>query len=264
MDSLLFNLRIYRQKVNEGEVPQYYVENSHPAIISSDVFDMVQEEIKQRKTMKNRHSSAGIFSSKIICGECGGLYGSKVWHSTSKYRRVIFQCNNKFKGVDKCKTPHVTEDDIKKLFVTAVNKLISNKDEVLENFEVIKHTLFDVTTLEAEYLQMKNEMTVVAELIQKCVNENAQTKLDQEEYKNRYEGLVSRFEAAKARFNEISEHQQTIKVRRERVEAFLAALKEQDVLVTEFDERLWHTLVDTVTVFSEENIQFTFKDGSKF
>ena len=252
-----------KQKVKEGEVPQYYVENSHPAIISSDVFDMIQEEMKRRKTMKNRHSSAGIFSSKIICGECGSSFGSKVWHSTSKYRRVIFQCNNKFKGADKCKTPHITEDDIKKLFVTAVNKLTSNKDEILENFEIIKHDIFDDTALEAEYTDSKNEMTVVAELIQKCVNENAHTKLEQEEYKKRYEGLVSRFEVAKARFNEISEHQQKIKVRSERVEAFLCTLREQGELITEFDERLWHTLVDTATVFSEEDIRFTFKDGSE-
>ena len=76
--------------------------------------------------------------------------------------------------------------------------------------------------------------------------------------------MASRFEAAKARFNSISEHQQRIKVRRERVEAFLCTIKEQDALVAEFDERLWHTLVDTVTVFSEEDIRFTFKDGSEF
>lgn len=253
-----------KQKVNEGEIPQYYVENSHPAIISSDVFDMVQQEMKRRNTMKNRHSSAGIFSSKIICGECGSSFGSKVWHSTSKYRRVIFQCNNKFKGADKCKTPHITEDDIKKLFVTAVNKLISNKDEIIENFEIIKYTIFDDTALVMEYTETKNEMTVIAELIQKYVNENANTKLEQEEYKKSYHGLVSRFEAAKARFNEIGEKQQKIKVRRDRFEAFLNALKDQDGLVTEFDERLWHTLVDTITVFSENNIRLTFKDGSEF
>ncbi len=177
-----------KQKVNESEVPQYYVENSHPAINSSDVFEMVQEKMKQRKTMKNRHSSAGMFSSKIICGECGGLYGSKVWHSNSKYRRVIFQCNNKFKGADKCKTPHINEENIKKLFVTGVNKLISNKDAILENFEMIKNTIFDVTKLEMEHSEMRNEMSVVAGLIQKCVNENAQAKLDQEEYKKSYKG----------------------------------------------------------------------------
>lgn len=40
-----------KQKVNVGEVPQYYVENSHPAIIEPEVFDLVQAEIKRRKTM---------------------------------------------------------------------------------------------------------------------------------------------------------------------------------------------------------------------
>ncbi|MHB8077469.1 recombinase family protein [Desulfosporosinus fructosivorans] len=30
-----------KKKVNEGEIPQYYVENSHPAVIKPDIFDMV-------------------------------------------------------------------------------------------------------------------------------------------------------------------------------------------------------------------------------
>lgn len=30
-----------KQKVNEGEVPQYYVQNSHPAIIRPEIFDVV-------------------------------------------------------------------------------------------------------------------------------------------------------------------------------------------------------------------------------
>jgi site-specific DNA recombinase len=50
----------------------------------------------------------------------------------------------------------------------------------------------------------------------------------------------------------------------QRFEAFLYRLKEQDELIAEFDERLWHTLVDTVTVFSEEDIRFTFQDGWEF
>jgi hypothetical protein len=91
-----------KTKVNEGEVPQYYVENSHPAIIEPDVFDMVQYEIKHRKENGGYHSKAGCFSSRIVCGDCGNYYGLKVWHSTSKYRRTIWQCNHKFKGTEKC------------------------------------------------------------------------------------------------------------------------------------------------------------------
>jgi hypothetical protein len=100
-----------KQKVNEGEVPQYYVENSHPAIVLPEVFNMVQQEMKRRKAAPCRHSGAGIFASRIVCGECGGYYGSKVWHSTDKYRRTTYQCNNKFKGKGKCGTPHLYEED---------------------------------------------------------------------------------------------------------------------------------------------------------
>jgi len=38
------------------------------------------------------------FSAKIICGECGGFYGSKVWGSNTQYRRTIWRCNEKYKG----------------------------------------------------------------------------------------------------------------------------------------------------------------------
>lgn len=40
-----------KQKVNEGEVPRYYVQNSHPAIIDPDEFDAVQVEIERRKNL---------------------------------------------------------------------------------------------------------------------------------------------------------------------------------------------------------------------
>ena len=85
-----------KTKINEGEVPQYYVENSHPAIIPPQEWDMVQAEIKRRKEMGNRFSSSNIFSSTVFCGDCGSPYGSKVWHSNSKYKRTILQCNNRY------------------------------------------------------------------------------------------------------------------------------------------------------------------------
>ncbi len=48
---------------------------------------------------------------------CGGFFGVKVWHSTDKYRRVIYRCNKKYDG-HKCQTPHVTEGEVKTAFVT--------------------------------------------------------------------------------------------------------------------------------------------------
>lgn len=251
-----------KMKVNEGEVPQYYVENSHPAIISPEVFDMVQAEMKRRKTAPTRYSGTGVFASRIICGQCGGFYGSKVWHSTSKYRRTIYQCNNKFKGEEKCGTPHLDEETIKRLFIEAVNKLLADKDEILAGFEEIKEALFNTSSLESERTGLQNEMAVLSEIIQKCVDENARVAQSQDEYLRRYEGLASRFENAKRLFVEVGDLLSERKAHRDRMEAFVACLRKQDGLITEFDEQLWNSLMDYATVYSVDDVRFTFKDGA--
>ena len=94
-----------KMKVNEGEVPQYIVEESHPAIIDPDQWQKVQDEMAVRKSKGRHHNSLSPFSAKLVCGDCGEFFGSKVWHSTDKYRRVIWQCNGKFKGKRRCGTP---------------------------------------------------------------------------------------------------------------------------------------------------------------
>ena len=92
----------HKQVKNNGEIPQYYVEDHHEAIIDSATFERVQREMEKRKGMDKKYGGVNPFSSKIKCGDCGGWYGSKVWHSNSKYRKVIFQCNHKFKNDCKC------------------------------------------------------------------------------------------------------------------------------------------------------------------
>ena len=75
-----------KMKVNEGEVPQYYVENSHPAIISTEMFEAVQAELAKRKRSNHRNYTPHRFSGRIFCDECGALYGSNVWNSRTKYK----------------------------------------------------------------------------------------------------------------------------------------------------------------------------------
>jgi DNA invertase Pin-like site-specific DNA recombinase len=132
-----------QKKINNGEIPQYYVKNNHEAIIDREIFDEVQKLIGRTKSEKGRQSSISIFSSKIKCGECGSCYGSKVWHSNDKYRRVIWQCNHKFDNDRKCETPHLDEKTIKQAFISAMNKLITNKNNIIADFEIIKNEVFN-------------------------------------------------------------------------------------------------------------------------
>ena len=252
-----------KKKDNEGEIPQYYVENNHEAIIEPAVFDMVQRELERRQPGRNRHSGVHIFSGKIKCGECGSWYGSKVWHSNSKYRRMVWQCNHKFDNDEKCKTPHLDEETIKTLFISAVNKLLSDKEEILENFELLKATVFDTADIEKVQAELQSEIEVVAGMIQQAISENAHCALDQEEYQERYNRLVERFDLAKARLIAVTGEISDMKTRLGTVNDFLNTLRKQEDLITEFDVELWCILVDYGTVYDKEDVRFTFKDGTE-
>ena len=98
---------------NNGEVKQYYVSNSHEAIIDEDTFNLVQAELERRSNFRSALRDNSIFSTKIICGECGYFYGRKVLHSNSKkHRKVVWYCNHRYDGDEKCASPSISESDI--------------------------------------------------------------------------------------------------------------------------------------------------------
>ncbi len=252
-----------KKKVNEGEVPQYYVEGSHPAIIMPQEFDIVQKQMALLCQEKSRQSCVNIFSGKIKCGDCKSWYGSKVWHSTDKYRKIVWQCNHKFNSEKKCSTPHLDEESIKKLFRKAINILFIEKNEIIENFNTIKDTLFNIQLLEKKQLQLQKEIHTVEELMQQYMNENKCTLSEQMEYQKRYNRLAEHLHNAKNRFDEVSHIIKKKQKQREKIEILLNRLKEQEEIVVDFDENLWYSLIEYITVFSKEEIYFTFKDGTE-
>ena len=247
-----------KKKVNEGEVPQYYVEHSHEPIITPEEFDKVQTEFERRKRISRQYSGKSIFSSRIICGDCGAFFGSKVWNSTSKYRRVIWQCNNKFKGEHKCETPHLDEETIKAGFVAAINAVIDSKDSILGDCRLIQSTLTDCTGVDTEIESLLEEIEVVTELTKRCIAENSQTVQSQEEYAARYNGFVERYEKAKTRVEELHSIKNARQAQADAIGAFMFEVQELDALI-DFDEKLWLTVIDTVTVRADGRMTFKFQ-----
>ncbi len=84
------------------------------------------------------------------------------------------------------------------IFVKAVNQLVTDKNEIIVNLELVRGTLFDSRILEAEH-------------------------------QGRYDELISRYEAAKA----------------------------------EFDDALWGSLLEYITVRTKDDVRFIFKDGTE-
>ena len=251
------NFLTKEMKRNEGELPQYYVEQSHPAIVSPEVFDEVQLELKRRREARYVGRS-GCFSSKIICGECGSYYGRKVWHSTDKYRTVIWRCQHKYSNGEPCKTPHVTEDQIKAACVKAFNHLVTDKTGILEDICMLIDTLTDTKGLDREETDELKEMEIIADLIRKLIEQNTYVAIDPDEYNRRYNELMVRYDATKERLMKIEERRSTRKARKRDLEAFYKLLKEKD-LILEFDETL-RALISSITVHSKHEISVRFFD----
>ena len=247
-----------KQKVNEGEVPQYYVENSHPAIITSEIFDAVQTEMERLQGTKTRYSGVGILASKLICGECGSSYRPKVWHSTDKYRRTIYQCGHKYRSTCRFSTPNLTAEMIKAAFVRAFNEMISNKNEIISNLRKSISIISDTSELEAQMSAAKDEMAFHADIIESLIAENARIAQEQTEYNKKYQLAMERYEAARSKYEAFAAQVAEEHRKQRAVETFIKNVRDLGV-ITEFDEDLWGLLVDRVVVNGKDDIQVEFK-----
>jgi len=131
---------------NTGQVPQYYVEESHPAIIEKDMWEAVQLEMERRRAYCLEHGIKNIeygstnnpFAGKVICGTCGRGFGRKEWNFTNeKQRRIIWRCNEKYavkdeKGGD---SKHIDDGVLYQAFVGAFNAMVENKEYFLDNLQ---------------------------------------------------------------------------------------------------------------------------------
>lgn len=251
------------KKVNEGEVPQYYVECSHPAIIDPSEWEAVQVEVARRKKLGRRHDCFTPFSGKVICGDCGGVYGSKIWHSNSKYRRVIWQCNRKFKNETKCTTPHVDEETLKERFLQAVSEYMADPEERIEGLRSVQRTMSCTDFIDADIEEKEAELELLSGMIRNCVMMNASASLTEQEYQAQYAELSQRYESTKAGYEALLNRRKQMEATAITFSGILFRLAELPQIPMEFNETLWHTLVDHVTVYNDERIVFIFTDGTE-
>ena len=249
---------------NSGEIPQYYVEGHHDGIVSAKTFDEAQAELKRRQGCGRRWSGVSIFSSRIVCEECGSFYGSKVWHSKDKCRRVIWRCNHKYSDKKKhCGTHHLDESRIKELFVKAVGILWNDKDVFISNMEELRAIGDAPDDLQTRVDEISSEMEVLAEKTRKLIEKNAREAMDQAEYEKKYTQLISRYERKEQELQEVTSTLAAARAKDEAVAAFIQRLRGMEGSCEKFDENLWGGLVDTMTVHQDGSATFLFKGGAE-
>ena len=221
---------------NTGQVPQYYVEQDHAFIIPPETFRRVQDELERRKD--GHPTGRTIFSGRIYCGECGQIYGSKVWHSNDPYRKVVWQCNDKFKG-KKCSTPTLTEEKIRAAFEQVLRKLGSEKEEIVSNLRGVLREI-NCKDLEERKEDMERERDSIADLIS-----NERATLDQEQE------LCMEFDRLNEEITGVQKSITERKRKKRKISEFIKALEESGEAFSETD---WCIMVEKVTVFKEKMV----------
>ncbi len=255
---------------NTGQVQQYYVEDSHPAIIEPDEFDAVQLEIERRKSLGHPISTTSIFASRLVCADCGGHFGKKVWgsyKSDKTYRKEVWRCNDKYKRLDKpgngCQTPHITEEEIKARFLHAFNRLMSNRDGLIEDCKLAQGVLCDTTAIDAQLTELCNEIEVVTELSRKTIFENAHNVVNQTEWAERNSAYLDRHRKASGRVDELEATKRERLGKSKIIEGFIKDIESRPLVITEFDDKLWLAVVDTATVGRDGTMTFRFRNGTE-
>ena len=104
---------------NNGELPQYFVEDDHPAVVSREMFTAVQKELKRRADEKTpSYGSTSIFTGKIRCSCCGKNYRRK----TTPYN-IVWCCSTfNSKGKKYCPDSKVIPEETLKQAAAAILK----------------------------------------------------------------------------------------------------------------------------------------------
>jgi hypothetical protein len=101
--------------LNRGELPQYWVDGSHEAIVDPEIFQRVQEEIARRaKTISNPQSSRYPYTGLIVCGRCGRRYKRKINSAGTKYAKAVWSCSTFERyGKQECPSQQIPESILK-------------------------------------------------------------------------------------------------------------------------------------------------------
>ena len=259
--------------VNTGQLPKYWTQNHHEAIVSREIFDAVQEETARRKAMasgtkKSAPTGLGKYSSKhaltglLICGECGTPYRRVVW-SQKGMKRPVWRCVNRLDhGKTLCKhSPTLDEKPLQEAVLAAVNILMSRKDELSNG--VVSEMIQELAPVPGEVLSLADIERAIGDLARRFDQLMDETDGEESIQRNldHFREISEQLAAPKERKAHVLGVQAENELMAKRLQRAAAIMEAAPAEVTEWNESIVHQLVEEVKVLSKDEIKVTFRNG---
>jgi len=260
-------------KKNNGELPQYYIENNHPAIIPRNIYQQVREEMTRRaskrkvmqksgKTEQGKYSGKYALSEKLICGECGTPYKRCTWARNGE-KRIVWRCISRLEfGKKYChESPTMPEDKLQSAILTVLNRAARQNsefhDEVLDIVCAAKCGPQDSTV---DLLAMERRLEELTEqqnrLLDRVLANMADTTLTDQlkELADEKQALTDAISAAKADALRKANQES-------RVEEFREFIAQNSQGFTQYDDEVVRKMVERITVIDAETILVRLRDS---
>ncbi len=235
---------------NTGIMPQYYVEDSHPAIIPKEIFMQVQEEIARRGMLKDVHgrrkcfSAAHAFSQITFCADCGAEFSRLHWNNRGK-KSIVWRCSKRVEDYTKCSARTIKEDDLQQAFVEALQIMIGDSDNYLKKLKAnLNQIIVDPGALQS---------------IDDRLNKLQHELIDRTERHEDYSDIAEEIFALREQREKVQVSKSSQAEYKKRINELQFFIKSQPKQM-EFDETLAKHLLSKITMF-DECIVFEFKSG---
>ena len=261
------------RKPNEGEAPMWLVENSHPAIISREMFHKVQEEFSRRRTIspvskKTSLTATGKYSKYALkdvlqCGECGSKYRRVTWSKKGK-KKVVWRCCSRLDYGTKYCTDSLTveEEQLKKAVVRAINKF--NAENAATYRMLMRSTIGEAIGLNGgsdEIDLLERRIDALNKRMLALVNSTVENGEDIEEYEDEFKSISEQIQQLRNRITAIQESNQKDGELQERLKTIQSIIDERESNKDTYDESIVRQMIECIKVFNDGRLLVIFGGG---
>lgn len=262
-----------KKVMNNGIVPQYYVENDHEAIIPKELFYRVQEEIMRRSSMckaavtrkknqKSKYSSRYALTGILLCGKCGQEYCRVTWARNGR-KKIVWRCSNRLtNGVKKCGDSETLEEEaLNRAVMEAIHRITRNDGDFVGAFRQNVIRVIGSYGKEQEPDEYEDKIKAKQQEMVALIAENAKTGSYTQEFDERYRSIAEEIEILKKEQAEARKKKRLAESYEQRVKDMDAFIKGSSCQIPEFDNGLVRRLISSIKVVSAEKLIIQFQSG---